>query len=171
MRVNSNCRGSSPRWVNWRTHSSMESPIASMRCTGVVAGVYTSYATYLPARANRSSRVNLSGVRPIACWGSLAMEVDMANRDTPVYLKLLQLFNQRVQAFLAVEIGETLLFGRRRERAQQPCVVERGTIGHPDFAVRIFHLAHEAGHAFNSYRLTAAAREAHGGLRQHLPGG
>ena len=70
-------------------HSATESPIASIRRSGRVSGVYISSAMILPVSANLSSRLNTSGDRPIAWFGFFAALAVIEEHFTTCYQVLL----------------------------------------------------------------------------------
>src|ERR1019366_3091235 len=68
-----------------------------------------------------------------------------------VRLELPQLRRQRVDAALAVDVGQALLLGGGRQHLQQQRIVL--PVGHPDLAVGEFHLVDEAHHFLHVHRL------------------
>src|SRR5579862_5130375 len=61
-------------------------------------------------------------------------------------LEFLELFDQAAQAFFLINLGEALLFGRWRDDAAQPGIVERGSRGDPIGTVGEPHRRDETGH-------------------------
>src|SRR6202008_3417464 len=89
---------------------------------------------------------------------------ELSGTDSPVQwlvansrrLKLLQFLDEGGGASRAVDIAQALLFGGRRHDFIQQDFAQAVAVGNPDFAVGEFHLADEARHALNVYRLPIA---------------
>src|SRR5215510_5927205 len=83
--------------------------------------------------------------------------------------ELLQFVDQGSEAFFTIEVDQALLFGRRREHAQEGRVDEVLAIGYPYLAIGEFDLANKACHTLHGHGF-AVMGELERRILQHAAG-